>query len=117
MCRSLNVKPISFKLFNTTIYHKTEKLYKTKKKGLNSYYKYIAKIAPKQGFIEIYKVIYAGININNLKFKSEKLIKIQQIEVEIPLEIINGHKHYNESFCNSLCNYALEEFNTHFIKI
>lgn len=102
------------------------------------YYKHITEIAPKQGWLKVYKVFYKGNNINHLKFQKKELVKEIPIQIDIPLEsyeISISHfdrgglqsddrfftttsigKRYNKSICDELCKLALGDLNTNFIK-
>ena len=103
MCKSLKIKPVEFSSFNTTTYHKTRTLYKNQGKPIKQYYKYVARIAPKKGYIAIYKVFYSSANLNNsIKFDYEILIDIEDIPIDIPFTTINDHKRYSQFVCETM---------------
>lgn len=100
---------------------------------MQRYYKHVAEIAPKQGWIKVYKHILKGNNPRFLKFESKELVKKLPLQTNIPMEeyeVTVEHfdnkafqmddrffttktiaKRYNKSICNELCKLAIGDLN------
>ena len=101
---------------------------------MQRYYKHVVEIAPKQGWIRVYKIYLKGNNPNRLKFESKELVKELPIQINIPMEDYEVNvehfdnkafqmddrvfttkiivKRYNKSICDELCKLAIGDLNT-----